>query len=73
VRGDGTNELNASVLKRVSLGDRRTFQLRFETFNVMNHPTFSFPNVAATTSGFGLITSQSNRSRAIQVGAQITF
>ena len=73
IRGDGTNELNASLLKRISLGEKRSFQLRFEAFNVMNHPTFSFPNVAATTSGFGFITSQSNRSRSIQVGAQLSF
>ncbi len=75
LRGDGTNEMNASLLKRFSLGGdgRRYFQLRGEFFNVLNHPTFQFPNLAPTNTAFGLITGQSNRSRQVQIGARIVF
>ena len=73
LRGDGTNELNASTLKRISLGEKRYMQIRFETFNVMNHPTFTFPNLGATTKAFGLVTATSNRSRSVQLGARIVF
>jgi hypothetical protein len=75
LRGDGTNEMNASLLKRFVLrSDGRTYlQLRGEFFNVMNHPTFAFPNLAPTNSGFGLITGTSNRSRQIQIGARLVF
>jgi len=73
IRGDGTNELNASVLKRFDVAEKKYFQIRLECFNVMNHPTFAFPNVAPTNSAFGLITAQSNRSRSIQLGARLVF
>jgi len=75
LRGDGTNELNGSMLKRFDVRpDSKTYlQLRFEFFNVMNHPTFSFPNLAPTNSAFGLITAQSNRSRAVQLAARFVF
>ncbi len=75
LRGDNTNELNASVLKRFPiLQEGRTYlQLRFEVFNVMNHPTFAFPNLAPTNSAFGLITQQANRSRSIQIAARLVF
>ncbi len=75
LRGDLTNEMNASVLKKFALmADGKTyFQIRGEVFNVMNHPSFSFPNLAPTNSAFGLITSQSNRSRQVQIGARLVF
>jgi Carboxypeptidase regulatory-like domain len=75
LRGDGTNELNASMLKKVEFSDsgKRYFQLRFETFNLFNHPSFAFPQLAPTNSAFGLVTAQSNRSRSIQLTGRIVF
>ncbi len=75
LRGDGTNELNASMLKRFDFTEnrKRYFQLRFEVFNVMNHPAFQFPGLAPTNSAFGLISGQSNRSRAIQLTGRLVF
>ena len=75
LRGDGTNEINASMLKKIDFTDsgKRYFQLRFETFNLLNHPSFQFPQLAPTNSAFGLITSQSNKSRSIQLTGRIVF
>ncbi len=75
LRGDGTNEVNASMLKNVNFTDsgKRYFQLRFETFNLFNHPSFAFPQLAPTNSAFGLITSQSNKSRSVQLTGRIVF
>jgi hypothetical protein len=75
LRGDGTNEINASMLKNVNFTDsgKRYFQLRFETFNLFNHPSFSFPQLAPTNSAFGLITAQSNKSRSVQLTGRIVF
>jgi hypothetical protein len=63
------------MLKQVPFSDsgKRYFQLRFEAFNLFNHPTFAFPQLAPTNSAFGLITAQSNRSRAIQLTGRIVF
>ena len=75
LRGDGTNEINASMLKNINFTDsgKRYFQLRFETFNLFNHPSFQFPQLAPTNSAFGLITAQSNKSRSVQLTGRIVF
>lgn len=75
LRGDGLNEINASMLKKVNFTDsgKRYFQIRFETFNLFNHPSFSFPQLAPTNSAFGLITAQSNKSRSVQLTGRIVF
>ena len=75
LRGDGINEVNASMLKKVAFTDsgKRYFQLRFETFNLFNHPSFAFPQLAPTNSAFGLITAQSNKSRSVQLTGRIVF
>ena len=73
LRGDMTNQLNSSILKRFDIREKTYLQLRFEVFNVMNHASFSFPNVAPTNSAFGLITTQSNQSRSVQVGARLVY
>lgn len=73
VRGDITNQLNASILKRFNIREKTYLQVRFEVFNVLNHPSFGFPNVAPTNSAFGLITTQSNQPRSVQAGARLVF
>ena len=67
--------MNASVLKKFAISrDGQTyFQIRGEVFDVMNHPSFAFPNLAPTNSAFGLISGQSNRSRQVQIGARLVF
>jgi hypothetical protein len=76
VRGDGINQLDASVLKRFSLpkaDERKYFELRFEGFNIVNHPVFATPNTTATNAAFGTITATANLVRTIQVAAKIVF
>jgi hypothetical protein len=73
LRQDGINNLDTSLLKRFNITERIYFQLRFEAFNVINHPTFAAPNTTATNGSFGLITSQANLPRQIQLGARFVF
>jgi hypothetical protein len=74
LRRDPTKNLDVSALKKFSLGERRYLQLRFEFFNVTNRVTFSAPaQLNPTNSAFGLISSQANNPRKIQVGARIVW
>ena len=73
LRADGTNQWDQSVLKRFPLGEKAYLQLRFEAFNLLNHPTFSAPSTTANSTGFGIITGQANRTRTLQFGAKISF
>ena len=68
LRQDGLNEWDPSILKNVRFTERAYFKLRFEFFNVPNHPTFGAPNLSATNAAFGTITSLANRPRTIQIG-----
>ena len=76
VRSDGFNNLDASLLKNFHFTEGAYVQLRFETFNTLNHPVFAAPNVSsATASNFGYITAVAANSqpRQIQLGARIVF
>jgi hypothetical protein len=67
------NEWDPSALKDFRLDETRYFQLRFEFFNVLNHPTFAAPNLQATNASFGVISAVANRPRTIQLGARFVF
>jgi len=73
VRADGLNEWDPSMLKNFYIHEKVYFQLRFEVFNVLNHPTFAAPNLQATNAQFGIINAMANRPRTIQVGARFVF
>jgi hypothetical protein len=72
IRADGINDLDSSVLKNFPIKGPAYFQLRFETFNTLNHPEFVAPGVDPT-SKFGIITKQSNLPRQIQIGGRLVF
>jgi hypothetical protein len=76
IRQDGYNNLDASILKDFRFTEGSYFELRFETFNTLNHAIFSAPNVSsATSSNFGQITATAANSlpRQIQIGGRIVF
>ena len=76
VRTDGFNNLDASILKDFHFTEKAFLQLRFESFNTLNHPVFAAPNVSnATASNFGYITAvyANSQPRQVQLGARIVF
>lgn len=76
VRQDGFNNLDASILKNFNFTEKTYIQIRFETFNTLNHPVFAAPNVSNATAGnFGYVTSVPNTAqpRQVQLGARIVF
>jgi hypothetical protein len=73
LRQDGINNFDTSLLKRFDVNEHTYFQLRLEAFNVINHPTFGAPNTTVTNASFGIINSQANRPRTLQIGARFVF
>jgi len=72
-RQDGIVSLDMSIIKNNHITDRIKAQLRGDFFNALNHPQFSAPNLSPTSSAFGIISSQANLPRTIQVGLRLTF
>jgi len=73
VRSDGINDVSGSAQKRWMIGEKRNFQLKFEGFNLINHPVFAAANTTANNAAFGTITAQANRPRLIQLVARLVF
>jgi hypothetical protein len=79
VRSDGFNNMDASILKNIKFTEKASLQLRFETFNTLNHPVFAAPNVTSATSGtggaFGYISGvpSTAQPRQVQLGGRIVF
>jgi hypothetical protein len=75
VRQDGYNNLDASILKDFEITKTAYFQLRFETFNTLNHPVLAPPNVTPGASTFGYIPGVESNSqpRQVQIGGRIVF
>ena len=67
-------ELDASLLKRISINERMKLEIRADATNLTNTPSFAAPTTDITSSIFGRIrNSLSSSSRKIQIGAKIHF
>ena len=76
-RGPGQTYVNASVFRSFHVYKEAAFQIRFEAFNVLNHPILNNPNSTVGTSTFGYITSFGTTSpaapRVLQFAGRFNF
>ncbi len=70
LRGPGQINFDVSLFKTFTIAERIKAQFRAESLNVSNTPTFYGPNTTFTSPQFGLITSQANYPRLIQIGVR---
>jgi hypothetical protein len=70
LRGPGQISFDTSVFKEFSLMEKLRAQFRAEALNISNTPTFYGPNTTFTNPQFGIITSQANYPRLIQMGVR---
>ena len=74
LRQDGSNTIDASLLKNTKLTESVRLQFRVEFFNLFNHPAFNSPDLNPTSSTFGRITSQANDiGRVGQLGLRLIW
>ena len=73
VTGPGRWELDANLVKRIGIDDTRNMEFRADIVNVLNHATFSSPNVQINSASWGQISSTSNQSRRFTIGARLNF
>lgn len=73
VRGPSFSNLDFSLFKNFRYAERFNFQVRAESFNMLNHPNFSNPSTAFGTAAFGTITSTTSNNRQIQFGLKLLF
>jgi hypothetical protein len=73
LNADGLIDLDATVKKNIMWTGERGIELRFECFNVINHPTFAAPNATIGSSSAGIVNSTLNAARTFQAAAKIFF
>jgi len=76
IRGPGINNIDVAVFKRTAITERYNLEFRAESFNLFNRVQFGTPNTTYTTaanSTFGVITSQLNQPRLIQLALRLRF
>lgn len=73
LRAPGQLNLDFSVFKSFPIKERATLQIRGEAFNLTNTVQFGAPGTTVGTQNFGVISSQANQPRNVQVAAKFIF
>jgi hypothetical protein len=75
--GPGAFNIDASLTKRFMIGDRKSMDFRFETFNTLNNVNFASPASVYGSPNFGVITATATgalgSSRQIQMALRFGF
>jgi hypothetical protein len=64
---------DASIMKNWTLAEGKTFQFRWDAFNVTNHPNFANPSSNVDGGNFGVITGTNGNPRIFQGALRVTF
>jgi hypothetical protein len=73
VRRPGLTNLDLSLFKDFPLGETWRFQFRVEAFNLTNTPLFGLPGTTLAAPTFGVISSQANLPRQVQLALRLDF
>ena len=73
LRGPGVDNFDVSLFKNTDLTEKLKLQFRAEAFNVFNRVQFGIPNVNINSNAFGVISSQQNSPRNLQLGLRLLF
>jgi len=73
LRLDGLTDFDAALAKAFKVTEGKSFQLRWEVFNVLNHPNLSGFTNTFTAANFGQYTTTATNMRQMQVAARFQF
>ena len=76
IRGPGIDNFDLSLFKKTRIGERFNLEFRTEFFNLFNRVLFGNPNLVATTAAnatFGVISSQANTPRVVQLSLRLRY
>ncbi|MEP7361628.1 MAG: carboxypeptidase-like regulatory domain-containing protein [Acidobacteriota bacterium] len=73
VRSDGSRNFDVSLFKNFAINERAKLQFRAEVFNIFNTPQFGAPNASFGNANFGVVGSQYNNPRDIQLALRLSF
>ena len=74
LRAEGIDNFDLSVAKKVQITERAGFEFRAESFNLFNRVQFAPPTAQADVpSTFGMVTSQVNQPRLLQLSGRLNF
>ena len=66
-------DLDLSLMKRFRITERLGSELRWDVFNVANHPIFSTPNANLSSAAYGSISGTVIDSRQMQLALRVNF
>ncbi len=72
-RAPGNVNLDFSTIKTVPIRESMRVQFRAEAFNLTNTPKFGLPNTTVGNPGFGVIGSQANQPRTLQLALKFLW
>jgi len=66
-------DLDMSLMRSIPLGERVVSELRWDVFNVANHPILGLPNATLSSPAYASISSTRVDSRQMQLSVRIVF
>jgi hypothetical protein len=80
LRSQGLVDFDTTLKKNINISDAKSFELRLESFNVANHPTFAAPNATITlgatlnnSNSAGKVSATLNNNRIFQAALKFFF
>jgi len=73
IRSDSIRNHDLSLFKEFAPREQFRVQFRFEALNAFNRPRFSGPTTSVTSGSFGMVSSQANAPRQVQLGLKLLW
>ena len=73
LRADGIRQWDFSVFKAFPIHESIRAEFRADMFNFTNTPNFAAPGQSYGTATFGVVTSQANSPRQVQLGLKLYY